>query len=53
MTTHFIANPKITTSVAPFECMRQNPATASTELREKMGKLVAQCPFDFGLAVIA
>jgi hypothetical protein len=53
MTTHFIANPKITTSIAPFECMRQNPATASTELREEMGKLVAQCPVDFGLPVIA
>jgi hypothetical protein len=33
--------------------MRQNLATASTELREEMGKLVAQCPFDFALAVIA
>jgi hypothetical protein len=53
MTTHFIANPEITTSVTPFESMRQDPASASTELREEMGKFVAQCPFDFGLAVIA
>jgi len=53
MTTHFIANSEITTSVTPFESMRQDPATTSTELREEMGKFVAQCPFDFGLAVIA
>jgi hypothetical protein len=53
MTTHFIADPEITASIAPFESMRQNPAAASTELREEMGEFVVQCPFNFGLAVVA
>ncbi len=53
MATYFIADPEITASIAPFGSMRQNPAAASTELREEMGEFVAQCPFNFGVAVIA
>ena len=32
--------------------MRQNPAAATTKLREKMGKFVAQGAINFDLAVI-
>lgn len=52
VTTDFVADPEVTASIAPFESMRQNPAAASTELREEMGELVAQRAVNFGLAVI-
>jgi hypothetical protein len=52
MTTGFIADPEITAGGAPFGSMRQNPAAAATELCEEMGKFVAQCPFNFGRAIV-
>jgi hypothetical protein len=37
----FIGDPKIVTSSAPLDAVRQNPATPGTKLREKVGHFVA------------
>jgi hypothetical protein len=47
MTALLVANPQIAASLPPFNAMRQNPAPASTKLRQDMGQLVLQSSLDF------
>jgi hypothetical protein len=48
MTTLLVSNPKIATSLPPFNAMRQNPESARTKLRQDMRQLVLESSLDFG-----
>jgi hypothetical protein len=48
VTTLLVSNPKIATSLPPFNAMRKNPASARTKLRQDMRQLVLQSSLDFG-----
>jgi hypothetical protein len=48
MTALLVADPKIPTSLPPFDAMRQNPAPARTKLSQDMRQLVLQRSIDFG-----